>query len=288
MSDEYFTPEGRYVRRRLNRALLRDEAATACLPWRWRAAARLRELEKTDGLEEATQQWARVLLSREIKREWAQISPHANPWDPRLLGYLPLLANNAAATALGKAGEDPLLRSMLTAPDAVHIVRENVAAVQNVINDPTIYVLHTLTPDGDPMTVLQHAASGLRGRFAIDPVDGFGYIYSKPYHVPSINPDDPHDNGMRWERYARLGIGRRLYLAAADLHPHARWRMTVTSSHAQPLRSRLHNADPHRWAARCNWCQTRRITWRGASPADFAQHPITPAPAALVPQLIVV
>lgn len=288
MSDEYSTPEGRYVRRRLNRALLRDEAAAAGLFSRRKAVARLRELEKTDGLEEATQQWARVLLRREIVRAWARISPHANPWDPRLLGHLPTPAENAAAAALEKAGNDPLLRSMLTAHDAKHIVRENVTAVQNVINDSTIYVLHTLTPDGEPMTVLQHAASGLRGRFAIDPIDGFGDIYSKPYHVPSINPEAPHDDGSHWERYARLGIGRRLYLAAAALYPHARWRVSVMSSHAQPLRSRLHNADPYRWAAHCGWCQTRPINWRTASPSAFAQHPITPAPAAIVPQLVYV
>jgi len=217
---------------------------------------------------------------------WARISPHANQWHPRLLDHLPELAKEAAAAAIEKAWDDPLLRGMLIAPDAERFARENVAAVRQVVDDPTIYLLHTTTPDGDPMTVLQHAASGLRARFAVDHVDGFGDVFSKPYDIPSINPDAPHDDGNRWERYAGLGIGRRLYLAAAELHPHVRWRAGIQSPYAAPLRSRLHNADPHRWGGRCTWCDENLITWRTATHAELTQHPITPAPPAITPRLV--
>jgi hypothetical protein len=155
-----------------------------------------------------------------------------------------------------------------------------------VVDDPTIYLLRTTTPEGNPMTVLQHAASGLRGRFAVDPFDGFGDVFSKPYDIPSINPDNPHDDGNRWELYAGLGIGRRLYLAAAELHPHIRWRAGIQSPYAAPLRTRLHDADPYHWGASCTWCNERRIIWREADPTELAEHPITPAPAAIAPRII--
>lgn len=286
MSDEYSTPEGEYLRRRLDRDYAQRETAAAGFFSRKRAIARLRELEKNDGLEDAAQQWARQLLCSEVVEAWERISPHANQWHPRLLSHLPELAEEAAAAAIERAWDDPLLHGMLTAPAAERLARENVAAVRQVVNDPTIYLLRTTTPEGDPMTVLQHAASGLRGRFAIDHVDGFGDVFSKPYDIPSINPDAPHDDGNRWERYAGLGIGRRLYLAAAALHPHVRWRAGVQSPRAAPLRSRLHNADPYRWAGHCTWCVERRIIWRDTNPADLEQHPITPAPAALPPRII--
>lgn len=286
MSDEYYTPEGEYLRRRLNRDRAQREAAAAGWFTRKRAIAQLRELEAKDGLEEAAQQWARQLLCSEVVEAWARISPHANQWHPRLLDHLPELAEEAAAAAIEKAWDDPLLRGMLTAPAAEQFARENVDAVRQVVDDPTIYLLHTTTPDGDPMTVLQHSASGLRGRFAVDQIDGFGDVFSKPYDIPSINPDDPHDNGNLWELYAGLGIGRRLYLAAADLHPGIRWRAGIQSPYAAPLRTRLHDADPYRWAGHCTWCTERQISWRDVALTDLDQHPITPAPAAIAPRLV--
>lgn len=286
MSDEYHSPEGTYLRRRWSRNDAQREAASAGWFSRKFAIARLRELEENDGLEEAAQQWARQLLCSEVVGAWGRISPHANQWAPRLLDHLPELAEEAAAAALEKAEDDPLLRGMLTASAAAQFARENVTAVRQIVDDPTIHLLHTTTSDGEPATVLQHAASGLRGRFSINQLDGFGEVFSKPYDIPSINPEAPDDNGWRWELYAGLGIGRRLYLAATDIHPHVRWRARVLSAYTAPLRSRLHAADPHRWAGHCAWCDEQRIIWREADPDDFEQHPITPAPAAIPPRII--
>jgi len=286
MSDEYHSPEGRYRRRRLDRTLKEREVRAAGWFSRKRELAALRTLEASDGLEEATQSYARVLLCGEVIDGWQRISPHANQWHPRLLDHLPELAEKAAAAAILEAGDDALLRGMLTPSAAEQCARENVEAVQLVVDDPTIYVQQATASDGGPRTVLQHAASGLRGRFTVDRFDGFGVIFSKPYDIPSINPNDPYDAGEHWERYAGLGIGRRLYLAAAELHPHIRWGAGQQSPYAAPLRSRLHNADPTRWDGYCAWCRERLITWRSAGTSKFAQHPITPAPAAIQPRLI--
>jgi len=286
VSGEYYSPEGEYLRRVLDRRHARREVAAAGWWSRRRALGRLRELKESDGLEAVAQRWARELLRTEIANAWARTSRHSNEWHPRLLERLPGLAEEAAAEAVLQAGDDELLHPLLTAAAAEQIARENVDRVRRVVDDPTIYLLRTTTPDGDPMVVLQHAASGLRGRFAVDPVDGLGDVFSKPYDIPSINPDNPHDDGNRWELYAGLGIGRRLYLAAAELHPHIRWRAGIQSPYAVPLRTRLHNADPYHWAGHCAWCSERRIIWREAGPAEFSEHPITPAPAAITPRLI--
>ena len=286
MSGEYYSPEGEDLRRVLDRRRARREVAAAGWWSRRRAIGQLRELEQSDGLEEVAQLWARELLRTEIANAWARTSRHSNEWHPRLLEHLPDLAEEAAAEAVLQAGDDELLHPLLTAAAAAQIARENVDRVRLVADDPTIYLLHTTTPEGGPMVVLQHAASGLRGRFAVDPVDGFGDVFSKPYDIPSINPNNPHDDGNRWELYAGLGIGRRLYLAAGELHPHIRWRAGIQSPYAAPLRTRLHNADPYHWAGHCAWCNERRIIWREAEPAEFSEHPITPAPAAIAPRLI--
>lgn len=180
MSDEYYSPEGEYLRRMLNRRHAQREAAAAGGWSRRRALGRLRELEESDGLDDAAQRWARDLLRTEIANAWARTSQHANDWHPRLLEHLPDLAEEAAAEAALQAGDDKLLLSLLTAAAAEQIARENVDQVRRVVDDPTIYLLRGTTRDGEPMIVLQHAASGLRGRFTVDPVDGFGDVFSKP------------------------------------------------------------------------------------------------------------
>lgn len=286
MSDEYYSPEGEYLRRVLRRRRARSEVAAASWFGRRRAREQLRELEQNDDLDEAAQRWARSILLTEIANAWARTSRHSNEWHPRLLEHLPSLAEEAAAEAVLQAGDDELLHPLLTAAAAEQLARENVERVRRVVDNPTIYLLRTTTPEGNPMTVLQHAASGLRGRFAVDPDDGFGTVFSKPYDIPSINPDNPHDDGNRWELYAGLGIGRRLYLTAAELHPNTRWRAGIQSPYAAPLRTRLHNADPYHWGANCTWCNERRIIWRDADQTELTEHPITPAPAAIAPRII--
>lgn len=286
MSDEYHTPEGEYVRRRLDRRWAQREADAAGWFSRKRAIAQLRELEANDGLEEAARSWARELLCSKIQEAWEQISPHPNWRHPQLLDHLPKLAEEAAAAAIKETPDDPLLRGMLTAAAAERLARENVDAVRQVVDDPTIYVQHT-TIDGSDVTVLQHAASGLRGQFTVDRIDGFGTVLSKPFRIPSINPDAPHDDGNGWEPYVGLGIGRRLYLAAVEFHPHVRWRIDYVSPSAASLRSKLHGADPYRWAGmHCAWCEGQLIDWRTTDSASLEQHPIVPAPVAIPPRII--
>ena len=127
------------------------------------------------------------MLLTEIANAWARTARHSNEWHPRLLEHLPSLAEEAAAKAVLQAGDDELLHPLLTAAAAEQLARENVERVKRVVDDPTIYLLRTTTPEGSPMTVLQHAASGLRGRFAVDPDDGFGTVFSKPYEAPRVS-----------------------------------------------------------------------------------------------------
>lgn len=58
-----------------------------------------------------------------------------------------------------------------------------------------------------------------------------------------------------WERYAGLGIGKRLYLVGASLLPDLRWGASSTQSGAIGARIALHAADPYRWSTTgCSWC----------------------------------
>ncbi|WP_065569696.1 hypothetical protein [Microbacterium oleivorans] len=286
MSDEYYSTEGTYVRIREDRRYAEREAERA---WGWwsrkRAAAALRELEETDGLAAAAEEWARILIYEELERAWAQTSPGANAWHPRLLSHLPQLAPAVVAAASERPNVDTLVQRHLTQQAVTAIATHKVAEIQKVVTDPKIYIRHG-TNEGDPMTVVQHAASGLRARFTVRALDGRGVVFSKPYAIASIDPDDPDHQGQGWERYVGLGIGRRLYLAAAAFHPRTRWSSDLVSQHAQPLRSRLHAADPYVWSGECSWCDDRLIVWQTADPAVFDPHPLTPAPPAVTPRFI--
>ncbi len=286
MSDEYHSVEGTYERLRDNR---RDAEREAERAWGWwsrkRAAAALRELEEKDGLAAAAEKWARILIYEELERPWVQASPPTNPWHPRLLSLLPQLAPTVLSAASARPGVDALVRRHLTEQAVTDIAHHEVTKTQKIVQDPRIFVLHG-TDQGDPMTVVQHAASGLRARFTVRAYDGRGTVFSKPYVIRSIDPDDPDHNGQGFERHVGLGIGRRLYLAAASFHPGTRWSTDLVSDHARPLRSRLHAADPYRWSGECAWCEDRLIFWQTADPAVFAPHPLTPAPAAVTPHLI--
>ncbi len=57
MSDEYYSPEGEYLRRVLDRRHAHREVAAAGWWGRRRARERLRELEESDGLDAAAQRW---------------------------------------------------------------------------------------------------------------------------------------------------------------------------------------------------------------------------------------
>ncbi len=103
MSGEYYSPEGEYLRRVLDRRHARREVAAAGWWSRRRALGRLRELEESDGLESVAQRWARELLRTEIANAWARTSRHSNEWHPRLLERLPGLAEEAAAEVQKRA-----------------------------------------------------------------------------------------------------------------------------------------------------------------------------------------
>lgn len=250
------------------------------------ALARLRRREESDGLDAAAAAWARQLLADEITNAWARRARGANHRDPRLLEHLPGLAEEASADAIEQAGPDPRLLPLLTVDAAIAIALEQVAKIRIVVDDPTIHFTRT-TIDDKLTVVVQHAASGLRARFTGRLGSSAGVVMSKPWDIPSINPDDRDDRGYDWERYTGLGVGRRLYLAAADLAPHLRWPHGLVSTHAQPLRERLHHADPFRWDdGCCTWCRAHDILWGDAAESDFHGHPIVPAPPRVAPQLI--
>ena len=158
------------------------------------ALARLRRREESDGLDAAAADWARQLLADEITNAWARRARGANHRDPRLLEHLPGLAEEASADAIDQAGPDPRLLPLLTVDAAMAIAHEQVAQIRAVVDDPTIHFTRT-TIDDKLTVVVQHAASGLRARFTGHPGSSAGVVMSKPWDIPSINPDDPHDGG---------------------------------------------------------------------------------------------
>ncbi|WP_125778266.1 hypothetical protein [Antribacter gilvus] len=99
-------------------------------------------------------------------------------------------------------------------------------------------------------------------------------MLSKPYAIDSIDPrrrENPSQRGAGWEQYTGLGIGRRLYLKAAEELPQVRWGGNSISRHAQWLRRSLHTSDPWRW-----WTMncTCRDQWDQLTPetADQVEH----------------
>lgn len=126
--------------------------------------------------------------------------------------------------------------------------------------------------EGQPGLLVQHVASGLRARFWWDPATGVGIVYSKPYRLPSIDPDRP-GTLETWASVTGLGIGARIYRHAASLQPGVRWSGGVQSDGARGLRRKLHAADPWRWEASCSWCATHVPWWEKATRADFTNHP---------------
>lgn len=129
--------------------------------------------------------------------------------------------------------------------------------------------------NGDRIMTVQHKQSGLRAIFT-DTQDGFGGIYSKPYRIASIDPDNPGPSSD-WERFAGLGIGTRLYRQGASIWRAVRWRSHTASPAAVAVRRKLHREDPYRWEARCDWCtqvdETKWLYWEKRTRAEFSNHP---------------
>lgn len=161
-------------------------------------------------------------------------------------------------------------------PDAVQRhIEDRIESFQLVASDPVFlheWVRIEGSSGSERALVVQHKASGLRGRFHVGTGDEPGLIYSKPYRIGSIDPDAPGVL-LAWEAYVGLGIGTRLYQAAADLVPGQRWAHGAIQEPARAVRRRLHAREPHRWQASCTWCQDRSVDWYTATAADFAGHP---------------
>ena len=115
---------------------------------------------------------------------------------------------------------------------------------------------------------MQHKVSGLRARFH-PAADKLGTVYAKSYKIDSIDAAAP-GKSQDWNDYVGLGIGRRIYMAGAELLPDQRWALgEVTTEAAQALRRRLHGVEPYRWQAdACSWCSLRGLDWRFASVAS--------------------
>lgn len=131
--------------------------------------------------------------------------------------------------------------------------------------------------EGKQVLMVQHVASGLRGQFTLDG-KGFGSVGSKPYVLPSIDPENPGPL-WGWEQVVGLGIGRRIYEEAQRLEPGIRWHGGMFSEYSRPLRRRLHAADPHVWSGPCDWCEENLLKddnihhWSDAPRSWFSGHP---------------
>lgn len=135
---------------------------------------------------------------------------------------------------------------------------------------------HEIYQDANNQTVMiiQHLASGLRARFSM--LNGTGTVFSKPYSIESIDPDNPGTLGD-WESYVGLGIGERIYAEAHRLAPDVRWVSGASSPYSTQLRQKLHATNPYIWSARCPWCEQNLekfgISWDAATQEFFNDHP---------------
>lgn len=132
--------------------------------------------------------------------------------------------------------------------------------------------------DGHQVTIIQHAASGLRAVFTVRD-DGYGSVYAKPYRIKSIDPENP-GTAENWEMYAGLGIGEKIYREAHRLMPDVRWSSHAITTYSARLRQKLHFSDPYIWSANCPWCgpkldRTRIYSWDKTDRDFFIDHPRT-------------
>lgn len=216
---------------------------------------------------------------------------HRNPYHREVLSQLDDLSRRTATAALqSKAptissaaafGQQWLAYShvaqLLTAERTESLIVRIVNVLREIANDPVFLYRPYITADGTSGYRVQHKASGLRGDFTLSETGRphIGTVFSKPYNLRSIDPDNhPGEILNDWERYVGLGIGKKLYQAAAQLMPETRWQSSVASTYAAGARTRLHLADPWRWqGSGCTWCHDHDTLWAEASPEFFADHP---------------
>lgn len=259
----------------------------------WRRAARsehIASLEATradvDRLAPAA---ASLLVHRELCRRRGEVT-RRNPYHPEVLEIIDILAREIATTVANRSagdfgrgrtwGEILEIAPHLEPSQVRATIAAGVAAFSRAVADDRMLTARGLDEHGAATVVVQHQASGLRARFtALADLPGFGVIFSKPYRIPSIDPEAPDSTGDDWERYAGGGIGRRIYLEGAALMPELRWKRSgATSPAADRVRERLHRRDPLRWdSALCDWCRGRRIDWGTAVPETFDTHPTSGA-----------
>ncbi|WP_298462110.1 hypothetical protein [uncultured Cellulomonas sp.] len=192
--------------------------------------------------------------------------------DLRAPGGLPLAYEHVTLDEM-----PPALQAELTLDQIRRHITTAVAHYEQVADDPVL-LTQWRRPGRD--LVVQHQASGLRAQFLqVDsgPADvgAMGTILSKPYRVGSVDPQGgPDPSGDNWQRYAGLGIGRRIYLEGARLMPAIRWQASAASPHARGVRAHLHRQDPYTWAhSGCEWCSSRHLDWGRTPRQSFSGHP---------------
>lgn len=223
---------------------------------------------------------ARDLLIAAWEQEAGRVSTR-NPFHPSLDGvrreYLPGILARLCAEPLReflpgprrqKAIADiPGLPERLAFDYADAALQAEADRLRGVVADGTF-----LVDQEDHVLTIQLKASGLRGTFSMAAnMPGFGIVYSKPYRIASLDPENPGVS-TDWQQYIGLGIGARIYREAARLLPEIRWMSHTTSDHASGLRRRLHTEDPAAWEAPCSWCHNHGIDWRDATRGDFDRH----------------
>lgn len=270
------------------------QTAARALPW-WKRAARRHHQHQADlARSTATTLWADLpdnpigsVATQLILDAWthaaSNIAPARNPFHPSLTPRQSERANDIS---------DQLSTSLLraTLPDRAavettdvpglleHLTPEMITATlhlegrrrHQIAADPEMISDTGITATGQEETCIQHKASGLRALFILH-ADGFGSVYSKPYRIDSIDPENP-GTCTGWRDYVGLGIGARIYQQATALHPHVRWKTSAVSTYSSAVRRKLHARDPYRWESTCDWC-SERLLWQQADVVDFLSHP---------------
>lgn len=229
-----------------------------------------------------------------IELAFSQVREHdgstRNPFHPEILVRLPRVAAITADVARSIAATQGLgaSSSELTETVAIAYLNRAVQTMQAIADDP-VFLYRRRSSTQRPAVLVQHRSSGLRAEFtALATGQGvFGAIDAGAEQLPSINPlESPENRLEEWAAVSGLGIGRRLYLAGAELLPELRWDVTVATDAAHGVRRALHAQDPYRWAARCEWCGDRGIIWRDATADTYMDHPLAPELSAAELELV--
>lgn len=270
------------------------QTAARALPWWQRAARRRHQQQAQLALSAATALWANLpdnpvgtVATQLILDRWTQeasyIAPARNPFHPSLARH-----QSKQADSISELLSDSLLRASLPDRAAVetadvpglieHLTPELITTTlrregqrrHRIATDPVMITRTTIDPQGLETTCVQHKASGLRALFTIRD-DGIGSVYSKPYRIDSVDPENPGPC-TGWHDYIGLGIGTRIYQHAAKQHPSVRWKTSAVSTYSSAVRRKLHARDPYHWEHSCGWC-SEHLVWQYAAEADFLTHP---------------